>query len=75
MHEEPHILNKGRPGSGMPLRKGMVLALEPMFALGHPATRELEDQWTVAMRDGSLSAHWEETIAITDNGPEVLTRI
>ena len=75
MHEEPHILNKGRAGVGMPLRKGMVVALEPMFATGHPATEELDDQWTVVMRDGGLAAHWEETIAITDDGPEVLTRI
>ena len=75
MHEEPHILNKGRPGTGMPLRKGMVLALEPMFAIGHPATMELDDRWTVVMSDGSLSAHWEETVAITEDGPEVLTRI
>lgn len=75
MHEPPHILNMGRRGSGMELRPGMVLALEPMFALGHPATEELDDQWTVVMRDGSLAAHWEETVAITDEGPEVLTRI
>lgn len=75
MHEEPHILNKGRPGTGMKLREGMVIALEPMFALGHPATKELDDRWTVVMSDGSLSAHWEETVAITKSGPEVLTRI
>jgi len=75
MHEPPHILNMGRQGSGMEMRPGMVLALEPMFALGHPATEELDDQWTVVMRDGSLAAHWEETVAITDEGPEVLTRI
>jgi methionyl aminopeptidase len=75
MHEQPHIPNMGRRGAGMPLRKGMVLALEPMLAMGHPATEELDDQWTVVMRDGSLAAHWEETVAITDEGPEVLTRI
>lgn len=75
MHEEPHILNKGRPGVGIPLRPGMVIALEPMFAMGDPATQELNDRWTVVMRDGSLAAHWEETIAITEDGPEVLTRI
>jgi methionyl aminopeptidase len=75
MHEEPHILNKGRAGAGMKLRPGMVIALEPMFALGHPATQEMDDRWTVVMRDGGLSAHWEETIAITTDGPEVLTRI
>ncbi len=75
MHEPPHVLNMGRRGSGIKLLPGMVLALEPMFALGHPATVELDDQWTVVMRDGSLAAHWEETVAITDEGPEVLTRI
>jgi methionyl aminopeptidase len=53
----------------------MVLALEPMFTLGSPATEERADRWTVRMRDGSLCAHFEETVAITDDGPEVLTRI
>lgn len=76
MHQEPHIPNKGRPGTGHQLRAGMVLALEPMFALGHPATEEdADDEWTVVMSDGALSAHWEETVAITEQGPEVLTRI
>jgi len=75
MHEEPHVPNKGRPGSGHRLKPGMVLALEPMFCTGHPATRELADRWTVVMQDGGLSAHFEETIAITDGEPEVLTRI
>lgn len=75
MHEEPHILNKGRAGTGMKLRPGMVIALEPMLSIGHPATQEMDDRWTVVMRDGSLSAHWEETVAITKDGPEVLTRI
>ena len=76
MHQEPHIPNTGRPGTGHQLRAGMVLALEPMFALGHPATEEdVDDEWTVVMSDGALSAHWEETVAITEQGPEVLTRI
>ncbi len=75
MHEEPHIPNKGRPGTGHKLKAGMVLALEPMFSIGHPATVEEADRWTVRMRDGSLSAHFEETVAITEAGPEVLTRI
>lgn len=75
MHEEPHILNMGRSGTGMKLRAGMVFALEPMLSIGHPATQELDDRWTVVMRDGSLSAHWEETVAITKDGPEALTRI
>ncbi|HJM74525.1 MAG TPA: type I methionyl aminopeptidase, partial [Dehalococcoidia bacterium] len=75
MHEPPHILNKGRRGVGMKLKPGMVLALEPMFALGHPSTVEGPDHWTVSMRDGSLSAHVEETIAITTGEPLVLTAI
>ncbi len=75
MHEPPHIPNFGRPGVGHRLKAGMVVALEPMFALGKPATEEMADHWTVRMRDGKLSAHFEETIAITDEGPEVLTRI
>jgi methionyl aminopeptidase len=75
MHEPPHIPNFGRPGVGYRLKAGMVLALEPMFALGRPETEEMADHWTVRMRDGSLSAHFEETIAVLDDGPEVLTRI
>lgn len=75
MHEPPHVPNFGRPGVGYRLKAGMVLALEPMFALGRKATEELADHWTVRMRDGSLSAHFEETVAITEDGPEVLTRI
>ncbi|MEX2446976.1 MAG: type I methionyl aminopeptidase [Dehalococcoidia bacterium] len=75
MHMEPHVSNLGRPGTGLRLMAGMVLALEPMFALGHPATEELDDRWTVVMSDGRLSAHFEETVAITAEGPEVLTRI
>lgn len=75
MHEDPHIPNVGRAGTGHRLKTGMVLALEPMFAAGHPDTMEESDRWTVRMRDGSLSAHFEETVAVTDEGPEVLTRI
>lgn len=75
MHEQPHVPNFGRPGVGFKLKPGMVLALEPMFALGGDATEELDDHWTVRMVDGSLCAHFEETVAITPNGPEVLTRI
>ena len=75
MHMDPHIPNYGRPGTGIKLMAGMVLALEPMFATGSPATEETDDGWTVVMSDGSLSAHFEETIAITEHGPEVLTRI
>ena len=75
MHEPPHIPNFGRRGVGHRLKAGMVIALEPMFALGKPGTEEMADRWTVRMRDGKLSAHFEETVAITDEGPEVLTRI
>jgi methionyl aminopeptidase len=75
MHEQPHIPNYGRKGSGIELMQGMVFALEPMLSIGDPKTIELEDEWTVAMFDGSLGAHWEETIAITSEGPEVLTQI
>jgi methionyl aminopeptidase len=75
MHEAPHILNFGKPGTGLKLKRGMVVALEPMFALGKPGTEELGDRWSVRMADGSYSAHFEETIAITEGEPEVLTRI
>jgi len=75
MHEEPHVLNRGSKNTGMRLKSGMVLALEPMFAAGNPDTVEGSDGWTVSMRDGALCAHFEETIAVTDAGPEVLTRI
>ena len=73
MHEEPHIPNYGRPGVGHQLKPGMVLALEPMFSLGGEATEEEPDRWTVRMRDGSLCAHFEETIAVTEGAPEILT--
>ena len=75
MHMEPHIPNYGRAGTGIRLQAGMVLALEPMFAVGDPDTEEISDGWTVVMSDGKLSAHFEETVAITGDGPEVLTRI
>jgi methionyl aminopeptidase len=75
MHEEPHIFNFGRKGTGPRLKAGMVLALEPMLALGAPDTEELDDHWTVRMVDQSLCAHFEETIAVTDGAAEVLTRI
>ena len=73
MHEEPQVLNYGRPGTGMKLRKGMAICIEPMFNLGGDATRVLEDEWTVVTADGSLSAHFEHTVAITPDGPQVLT--
>ncbi len=73
MHEDPQVPNYGPPGKGPKLRTGMVLAVEPMVNMGGPATRMLDDGWSVLTADGSMSAHAEHTIAITDNGPEVLT--
>lgn len=73
MHEEPQVPNYGPPGRGLKLRPGMVFAVEPMVNAGGPGTRLLDDGWTVVTADGSLSCHVEHTIAITDNGPEVLT--
>ena len=74
MHEEPQIPNYGPSGKGMRLRVGHVFAIEPMVNAGDRRTRLLDDGWTVVTLDGSLSAHFEHTIAITDDGPEVLTR-
>jgi len=73
MHEEPQVPNywPGTPGPRM--RTGMVFAVEPMINAGEPGTRTLADNWSVVTADGSLSAHFEHTIAVTDNGPEVLT--
>jgi methionyl aminopeptidase len=73
MHEEPQVPNFGPPDRGPVLKKGMVLALEPMVTQGDWRTRQLDDNWTVVTADGSLSAHFEHTVAITDNGPCVLT--
>ncbi len=75
MHEEPQILNFGVPGSGPVLRKGMTLALEPMVNAGDWRTRLADDQWAVLTADGSLSAHFEHTIAIGDGEAEVLTAL
>ncbi len=73
MHEEPQIPNFGLPGTGPVLKKGMTLALEPMVNAGDWRTRVGDDHWTVLTADGSLSAHFEHTIAITGSEPEVLT--
>ncbi len=72
-HEEPQVPNFGKPGRGAALRAGMTIAIEPMITAGNPATRTLKDKWTVVTVDGSLSAHFEHTVAITDDGPMVLT--
>lgn len=73
MHEDPQVPNYGRPGTGVQLRAGMVLAIEPMVNAGTWEVRTLPDRWTVVTVDGSYSAHFEHTVAITDHGPEVLT--
>jgi len=73
LHEEPQIPNYGTPGRGPKLTVGMVLAIEPMVAMGRPETRVLGDGWTAVTRDGSLAAHFEHTIALTPDGPLVLT--
>ena len=74
-HEEPQIPNYGSPRRGPRLLEGMTLAIEPMITLGSPATRTLGDKWTVVTTDGSLSAHFEHTVAITANGPRILTAV
>ena len=75
MHEDPQIKNYGEAGKGMLLRPGMTFAIEPMIARGHYDTRELADGWTVVTADGSLAAHFEHSIAISEQGgPEILTR-
>ena len=73
MHEEPQIPNFGRKGTGPKLRSGMTLAIEPMVNLGRSDVRILDDGWTVVTRDQSPSAHFEHTVLITDQGPEILT--
>jgi methionyl aminopeptidase len=73
LHEDPHVPNYGRPGAGPRLLPGLVLAVEPMFNLGTARTAVADDDWTVLTADGGLSAHWEHTVAITENGPWVLT--
>ena len=73
LHEEPQVPNFGDPGRGPQLRTGMVLAIEPMVTMGGWEVRILDDGWTAVTQDGSLAAHFEHTIAVTDSGPEVLT--
>lgn len=75
MHEEPQVPNYGDPGFGIKLKVGHVLAVEPMVNLGGPETQLNDDGWTVVTADGMLSAHFEHSIAVTDDGPEVLTVI
>jgi methionyl aminopeptidase len=73
LHEEPQIPNYGAPGRGPKLAEGMVLAIEPMVAMGKPETKVLKDGWTAVTRDGSVAAHFEHTVAVTSRGPLVLT--
>jgi len=74
MHEKPEVPNVGSPGKGAKLKPGMTLALEPMVNAGSPDTFLREDGWTVVTADGSLSAHWEHTVLVTEAEPEILTR-
>ncbi len=75
LHEDPQVPNYGAPTKGVRLKAGMVLAIEPMVNQGSHEVRVLDDNWTVVTRDGGLSAHFEHTVAITDKGPDILTRI
>ena len=75
MHEDPQVPNYGKPGVGIRLKEGMVLAIEPMINEGGYDVETLEDGWTTVTKDGSLSAHFEHTVAITDAAPEVLTAV
>lgn len=76
MHEDPSVPNEGRPGRGMPLRHGMVLAIEPMLiGSGHDAFHPDRDGWTLRTSDGSRAAHAEHTVAVTDSGPRILTAL
>jgi methionyl aminopeptidase len=75
MHEDPQIPNYGRPGHGPRLAKGMALAVEPMVNMGTYEVRTLLNNWTVVTLDGQCSAHFEHTIAVTPNGPEILTKL
>lgn len=74
LHESPQIPNYGPPGKGVKLKAGMVFAIEPMINQGGPEVEILKDQWTAVTRDRSLSAHFEHTVAVTENGPDILSR-
>ena len=75
LHEEPQIPNFGKNGRGIELKSGMILAIEPMVNEGEYKVRILSDGWTVVTKDGSLSAHFEHSVAITDNGPDILSKL
>jgi len=74
MHEDPQVPNYGEPNKGIRLKEGMVLAIEPMINAGRPEVELLDDGWTAVTKDRSLSAHFEHSVAITDHGPELLSR-
>ncbi len=74
LHEDPQVPNYGQPGRGQLLRAGMCIAIEPMLNVGDRRTRVLDDNWTVVTADGSLSSHFEHTIGIAEDGPEILTK-
>ena len=75
MHEDPMVPNYGKKGRGIKLCEGLTIAVEPMVAAGHYALEQLADNWTYVTRDGSMAAHYENTFAITDGEPEILTRL
>ncbi len=74
-HEDPQVPNYGKPKRGVRLQPGLTIAIEPMVNVGKPGTRTMPDRWTVVTSDGSRSAHFEHTIAVTENGPRVLTAL
>jgi methionyl aminopeptidase len=75
LHEDPQVPNFGKPAQGVKLKPGMVLAIEPMINEKSHEVKVLDDGWTVITLDGGLSAHFEHTVAITENGPDILTRL
>ena len=75
LHEDPSVPNYGTPGRGVRLMPGLVIAIEPMVNMGKPGVKILDDEWTTVTRDGSLSAHFEHTVAITTDGPVLLTAL
>lgn len=75
MHEGPQVPNYGTPGKGIELRSGMTIALEPMLLVGTPSTRVLADKWTVVAEDGSLTAHYEHSVAVTEDEPLIMTNL
>jgi len=74
MHEDPQIPNFGEPGRGPRLQPGMTLAIEPMITAGGPGVYLHEDEWSISTDDGSLAAHFEHTVAVTEDEPRILTR-